>query len=347
VPVSRLSSTTRFAWVAAATLTVFAIWLITAGASNTGVGFFYAIPVGMAAWWWGWRIAAATVAGCLFLYIVGILVDPVPNPGLTTALRLVAWSAVAFFVGQVRERQIVLEHSAEELEDIRAALTPAALPELPGVEAAAAFVPSDHGVSGDFYLLTNGSDGSAVAIVGDVVGHGPEAARLATFVRARFAALAAGTSDPAELLMLTNRALVDRRETGSDLVSAVCLRYDGETSLLTWALAGHPPPVQLPHLRQLEGEGETFLLGAQADLVLVNSKAKIDRRDGVIAYTDGATDVIREGERLGFEGLAGLLTPLIREPAHVIARRIQEELLEWTDAAVADDLCVLVMRPRG
>ncbi len=343
---SRLSSTTRFAWVAAATLIVFALWLIMAGASNSGIGFFYAIPVAMAAWWFNWRIAAATVAGCLFLYVVGVLIEPVPNPGLTIALRLVAWSAIAFCVSLVRERQLVLEHSVEELEDIRAALTPAALPELPGVEAAAAFVPSEKGVSGDFYLLTNGSDGSAVAIVGDVVGHGPEAARLATFVRARFAALAAGTSDPAELLMLTNRALVDRHDTGSDLVSAVCLRYDGETSQLTWALAGHPPLVHLPHMRQLQGSGETFLLGAQPDLILVNSMATIGDRDGVIAYTDGATDVIRSGRRLGFEGLTGLLAPLIREPAQVIARRIQEELLEWTDEAVVDDLCVLVLRPR-
>lgn len=343
---SRRSSRTRFAWVAAAALTVFAVWLATAGASNAGIGFFYAIPVGMAAWWWGWRVAAATIAGCLFLYIVGSLIDPVSNPGLTTPLRFAAWVAVAFFVGRARQQRIVLDHSEEELEDIRAALTPSALPDLAGVDAAAAFVPSEKGVSGDFYLLTNGSDGSAVAIVGDVVGHGTEAARLATFVRARFAALAAGTSDPAELLMLTNRALVDKSDTGSDLVSAVCLRYERETSMLTWALAGHPPPLHLPGLQQLEGRGDTFLLGFQDDLTLVNSELRIAAGDGVIAFTDGATDVSRGGNRLGVEGLAGLLAPLIREPAQIVARRIQEEVLEWTDEAVGDDLCLLVLRPR-
>jgi hypothetical protein len=85
-------------------------------------------------------------------------------------------------------RLIALEHSAEELEAIRAALAPSSLPELAGVDVAAAFVPSEYGVSGAFYLVTNGPDGSTIAVVGDVVGHGPKASRLATFVGAQLAA---------------------------------------------------------------------------------------------------------------------------------------------------------------
>ncbi|HYP56557.1 MAG TPA: SpoIIE family protein phosphatase, partial [Solirubrobacterales bacterium] len=128
--------------------------------------------------------------------------------------------AVAAYV--VRARLSGLEHSAEELEAIRAALAPAELPEVRGAEFATAFVPSELGVSGDFFLLVDVPGDSSVAIVGDVVGHGPKAAQLATFVRARLGAFAANTSDPAELLMLANRALVEspRRDA---FVSAVSL----------------------------------------------------------------------------------------------------------------------------
>ena len=163
--------------------------------------------------------------GCAVLYLIGSLIQPVPHFGATLAVRLLAFVAVAILASLLREKMTVLEHSVEELEAIRAALTPSALPQLPGIDAAAAFVPSEHGVSGDFYLLTNGPDSSAVAIVGDVVGHGPEAARLATFIRARFAAFAASTSDPAELLTLANartiRPAAPRARVGQRGLSAL------------------------------------------------------------------------------------------------------------------------------
>jgi voltage-gated potassium channel Kch len=172
-----------------------------------------------------------------------------------------AIDADADLVAAARERLAVLEHSAEELEAIRAALTPATLPDLPDVDAAAAFVPSEYGVSGDFYLLTNGPDDSTIAVVGDVVGHGPKAARLATFIRARFAAFAANTSDPAEILTLANAALVERPGRDEELVSAVCLRFQAADSSLSYAVAGHPPPLHLPTLVEFQPEGATLLLG--------------------------------------------------------------------------------------
>src|ERR1051325_4952215 len=207
---SAASSRARVAWVCLGALLVFAIWVALNAHPSSGIAFFYAVPVGLATWWGGWRWGLAATACCCGLFVLGAVIHPVPHLGLSLLARLLAFLAVATVIEVLRERVAVLEHSAEELEAIRAALTPAALPELAGVDAAAAFVPSELGVSGDFYLVTNGPDGSTVAVVGDVVGHGPEAARLATFVRARFAAFAADVSDPAELLTLANRALVER-----------------------------------------------------------------------------------------------------------------------------------------
>jgi serine phosphatase RsbU (regulator of sigma subunit) len=336
----------RLAWVCAAALAVFVIWLVTPAQTNVGIGFFYAIPIGLAAWWGGRRAAAAAVVGCAVLYLIGSAIQPVSHFGATLAVRLLAFVAVAVLVSLLREKMTVLEHSVEELEAIRAALTPAALPQLPGVDAAAAFVPSEHGVSGDFYLLTNGPDSSAVAIVGDVVGHGPEAARLATFIRARFAAFAANTSDPAELLMLANGALFDRPRHERELVSAVCLRYRTEGSRLCWAIAGHPPPLRLAGLAELPSETPTFLLGAEADLSLSNREASLRAGDGVVVYTDGATDVRREGAMLGLDGLSKFLSPLAKLPAGAMVSQLEKAILEWAEGPIRDDLCVLVLKPR-
>lgn len=335
----------RLAWTCVAALAVFVFWLAVGGGGQVGLGFLYAVPVAMASWWFGRRGGALAVPACLALYVLGAAIEPVAEFGLALALRAVLFGALATAVVLVRERLLVLEHSAEELEAIRAALAPPSLPEQAGVDVAAAFVPSELGVSGDFYLLTNGPDGSTVAVVGDVAGHGPKAARLATFIRARFAALAASTSDPAELLNLANQSLIERPGRGKELVSAACVRFAPEAGVLSWAVAGHPLPLHLPSLRELDPLGPTFVLGAEQHLELVNRELRLETGEGVVVYTDGATDVRRAGELLGLEGLLRILGPLAGLRAEPLAARLQEAILEWAEEPVRDDLCLLVLRP--
>jgi serine phosphatase RsbU (regulator of sigma subunit) len=342
-----VSNAARAIWTCVAALVVFVIWLAVGDSAQIGLGFLYAIAIAMASWWFGWRGGAVAVVASVVLYVIGAAVHPVEHFGFALALRAAVFIMVAAAVSVVRERLIALEHSAEELEAIRAALAPPSLPELPGIDAAAAFVPSELGVSGDFYLLTNGPDGSTVAVVGDVVGHGPKAARLATFIRARFAALAASTSDPAELLTLANQALADRPGREKELVSAACLRLRAEDSTISWAVAGHPLPLHLPSLQELQPRGSTLMLGVEPQLSLVNAELRLGHQEGVVVYTDGATDVRQDGALLGREGLSRLLAPLTGLPAEALVGRIQGAILEWTDQPVRDDLCLLVLRPEG
>jgi serine phosphatase RsbU (regulator of sigma subunit) len=339
-----LSRTARIAWIAAAVAAIFVVWVL-AEAVNSGLAFFYSVPVGLAAWWFGLRAGLLVAVACIALYAIGAVIHPVPEFGLALIIRSVFFLAVAAIVSWVGERLRTLEHSAEELEAIRDALAPADLPDLPELDAAATFVPSELGVSGDFYLLTNGPDGSTVAVVGDVVGHGPAAARLATFIRARFAALAASTSDPAELLTLVNAALADRPGRERELVSAVCVRLcPGETTAC-WARAGHPPPLRLPQLEELPIDGTTFLLGADDRLELENTECSLAGSEGLVVYTDGATDVRRGKQMLGLEGLSGILAPLSGLSARTIAEEVERAILAWADRPIRDDLCLVVLKP--
>ena len=258
---------------------------------------------------------------------------------------LLVLAAIAVAAHLIRARLTGLEHSAEELEAIREALAPAVLPEVQGAEFATAFVPSELGVSGDFFLLVEGPEGSLVAVVGDVVGHGPKAAQLATFVRARLGAFAANASDPAELLMLANRALVEspRRDA---FVSAVSLRYSPDTSELAWAVAGHPAPLCLPDLEALDMPRHTLLLGVDSELELRTLKVHLARGEGILTYTDGATDVRgRHGSTLGQAGFRNLLEPYARMDAHRLVENAERALLDWAANPIKDDLCLLAMRP--
>jgi len=337
------SRTARITWIVTAVLVVFAAFLAV-GTASAGIAFFFSLPVGLTVWWFGLRPGLVVALLCACLYVSGHTIDPIPHFGLALFIRSAFFVLVAVVVAWLRERILTLEHSAVELEAIREALTPADLPDLPGVDAAAAFVPSELGVSGDFYLLTNGPDGSAVAIVGDVVGHGPEAARLATFVRARFAAFAASTSDPAELLTLANGALSDRSSRSRELVSAICVRMRPGEGTVSWARAGHPPPLALPSLAELPADGSTFLLGAEGRLELENTESSV-AKEGLVVYTDGATDVRRGRQALGLEGLTAVLAPLSGLAARVMVSEAERAVLAWADRPIRDDLCLVVLKP--
>jgi serine phosphatase RsbU (regulator of sigma subunit) len=326
-------------------LAVFAA-LVAFGASTVGLAFFFCAPIALAAWWFGLRAGLALVVVCLVLFAIADLIHPRPEFILAIGVRGIFFLAAAVAASLIADRLRALEHSAEELAAIRAALAPADLPEIPDLDAAAAFVPSELGVSGDFYLLTNGPDGSTVAVVGDVVGHGPAAARLATFIRARFAAFAANTSDPAELLALTNNALLDRPGRRHELISAVCVRLRPGEGTVCWARAGHPPPLRLPGLEELDGDGSTLLLGVEKGLELENAEHALGDGDGLVVYTDGATDVRQGKEMLGLEGLRGMLAHLSGLNAREIATEAERAILAWADRPVRDDLCLVVLKPR-
>jgi serine phosphatase RsbU (regulator of sigma subunit) len=333
--------------IVAVTAVVFGLWLLITNSAHGGIAFFYAIPIGMATWWFGYRGGIVTVIAALVLYWIGSRIQPVEELWFTILVRVVAFSVTVVAVEAVRRRIDALEHSAEDLEAIRAALAPAALPASGGLDIAAAFVPSLHGVSGDFYLVAHPPDGSTVAIVGDVVGHGPVAARLATFVRAQLATFAANTGDPREILRLANHALVERRGNGREFVSAICMRVDEARGELEMAIAGHPAPLHLPDLTELRPEGVTALLGVRGDARISTVRMPLEPATGVLAYTDGATDLRTDGRLLGLEGLSEVLEPLAALPPTRLVSSARDRLLALGDRPIPDDLCLLALRPAG
>ena len=142
----------------------------------------FVVPVGMATWWFGRDVGLAVAAGCVALYVVAVIVEPVDQVVVSTAVRAVTLVGAVVLVSALRERTATLNATVDELESLRLALTPPTLPDLPGLDAAVAFLPAEHGVSGDFYLLTNGPNAANIAIVGDVC---IVALRAATYPDAR------------------------------------------------------------------------------------------------------------------------------------------------------------------
>ena len=245
----------------------------------------------------------------------------------------------------LRERLEAAEHELEDLRAIRDALTPPELPQRPGLSLGAAFLPAAaERVSGDFYLVAEGPRDATVLVVGDVVGHGLEAARRAAFVRTTFAATAPFTDDPCRLLSWANAALIERAGTSGDFVTAACVTYLPGERCLRWAYAGHPPALWLDDGRPLRPQKQGSLLGVHDEVGSVEGSQRLAPGVGVLLYTDGLTEARRGEQQFGTQAVSAVLCGL-QEPSPTEAIAVlRARVAEFAYGALTDDLCMLAAR---
>jgi serine phosphatase RsbU (regulator of sigma subunit) len=245
----------------------------------------------------------------------------------------------------LRGRLEAAEHELEDLRAVRDALTPPELPQRPGLQLAATFLPAAaEQVSGDFYLVAEGPQDSTVLVVGDVVGHGLQAGRRAAFVRTTFAATAPFSDDPSRLLSWANTALIERAGTSFDYVTAACVTYLPSEQLLRWAYAGHPPALSLDDGRELTATRQGVPLGLDADPGCVEGSQRSTAGAGVLLYTDGLTEAKHDEELFGLDGVRAALGGLQKHsPAEAIAI-LRARVADFAYGTLTDDLCLLAAR---
>ncbi|MFF7714451.1 SpoIIE family protein phosphatase [Streptomyces sp. NPDC087659] len=133
-------------------------------------------------------------------------------------------------------------------------LMPGRPPELTAVDTAYAYLPE--GAGGDWYDVIPLSGARVALVVGDVSGHGIEAAATMGQLRTALRTLALQDLEPGELLdrldetaafLARTRSPVGHGDEASPdhLATCVCVVYDPVSRLCTAARAGHPPPMVL------------------------------------------------------------------------------------------------------
>ncbi|MER8072471.1 PP2C family protein-serine/threonine phosphatase [Streptomyces sp. NPDC094034] len=150
---------------------------------------------------------------------------------------------LARLVDQALENIRLQQARAELGMALQRHMLPSELPDFPGIRLAARYSPSQDGlaVGGDFYDAFPMRDGVAGIAIGDVQGHGVEAAAFMGEARASLRALASVTGDPGEVLNCANDLLIS---LGCDLFTTCCLlSLAPRSGDLAVARAGHVPMV--------------------------------------------------------------------------------------------------------
>ncbi|HEU4973712.1 MAG TPA: PP2C family protein-serine/threonine phosphatase [Baekduia sp.] len=219
------------------------------------------------------------------------------------------------------------------------------MPDRPGLELAAAFLPAAaQQVSGDFYLVAEGPQDSTVLVVGDVVGHGLQAARRAAFIRTTFAATAPFSDDPTRLLSWANTALIERAGTSVEFVTAACVTYLPGEQLVRWAYAGHPPALWLDDGSELTAPRQGIMLGLGADLRCAEGSRQARDGAGLLLYTDGLTEARHEGEMFGLDGVSAALEGLDKPSPIEAVAILRARVADFAYGTLTDDLCLLAAR---
>ncbi|MFE0331739.1 PP2C family protein-serine/threonine phosphatase [Streptomyces sp. NPDC058960] len=237
------------------------------------------------------------------------------------------------------------EHSRDIAETLQRALL-TELPATPGLQLAARYLPATHGlnIGGDWYDAFRQPDGSLIAVIGDVTGHGLHAAVMMSQLRTALRAYAVDGGSPGRLLTRLHLFL---HHLQPDLyATAVIARFRPGEPVLTWAAAGHPPPV----LRTPDGRVHTLdakpgaMLGVPVQQEIEDHTAPLPPGSTLALYTDGLVERRAYGidpgiERLT-EAMSTLAVPDRNGGLEGAADRVLEPMLR--DSEGEDDVCLLL-----
>ncbi len=215
---------------------------------------------------------------------------------------------------------------------------PRDLPIVPGLRLHARYRPAGEAtlVGGDWYDAFALGDGRLFIVVGDVIGHGIAAAASMHHVRHAILAAALYEGDPSTILMTANGAIM-QGATEPAIATVVCAIVNAATRKITYATAGHPPPILVD-----PESGAEFLAIGGLPLGVGNDAfhtriAQAPRGALLVFYTDGLIETTRnllEGELRLLDAAQRVAGRQVDNPALSIKEQILGDSMPLDDIAI-------------
>ncbi|MFD9119783.1 PP2C family protein-serine/threonine phosphatase [Streptomyces bottropensis] len=275
---------------------------------------------------------------------LGVLTLSPPDDQRWDAHDAVMLIELARRAGVALENARRFEHNRDIAETLQRALL-TELPTTPGLRLAARYLPATRGlnIGGDWYDAFRQPDGSLITVIGDVTGHGLRAAVMMSQLRTALRAYAVDGKTPGQLLTRLHLFL---HHLQPDLyATAVIARFHPSEPTLTWAAAGHPPPV----LRSPDGRVRILdakpgaMLGIPLHQEIPDHTVPLPPGSTLALYTDGLVERRAQGIDPGIERLAstleGLPSAMLDDDVAESADRLLQPLL---DDEHEDDVCLLL-----
>ncbi|MET7337164.1 SpoIIE family protein phosphatase [Nonomuraea sp. NPDC005650] len=281
--------------------------------------------------------------------------------------------AIATRVALAIDNALLFEEERHTAESFQKYLLPRALPQLDGLQIAVRYYPAaplaSHGqgiqtqVGGDWYDVIPLSAGRVGIVIGDVEGRGAKAAAIMGQLRAALRAFAQDDKSPADILARLDEwtriiATPEHDDNGTEvtippIVTCQYLVYDAWSRQLSFANAGHAPPLLLVDGQCVELDIEevgqplgVHAKGLHADLVYKEETRTLPPGAALLLYTDGLVDRRpgRDGRVPTEEETLGVLCDKLAKMSGAEVERIADAATVAVPGDIDDDMAILVVR---
>jgi serine phosphatase RsbU (regulator of sigma subunit) len=204
-------------------------------------------------------------------------------------------------------------------------------------------------LGGDFLDYSEDKQHNLHFILGDVTGHGPNAAALGASLRVAWCSLSETETDLNGLLQRLQTVFTTHRRDNVSLMATVCVGRILTNGTTEVACAGHEPPLLIT-------DGRAVLthmvvgpaLGLLEDTTWPVNKLPLPDGTWLVSFTDGLSDArIAPGspERLNITHLSPLLAEAF-QAKHIDLHRLVEKVEQGNGEPLADDVALLALRRR-
>ncbi|MDX6512931.1 MAG: hypothetical protein QOE36_2435 [Gaiellaceae bacterium] len=266
---------------------------------------------------------------------------PITGETIELALSIAGQAALALDNARLYQQQKAFADTMQR------SLLPRYRPELEGIDFGAVYESSAHvEIGGDVYDFLELEDGRLAVVLGDVTGHGIDAAADMAMAKFTFRSLAREHPEPGDLLAAANDVVTEEIAPGKFItMSYVVVAPDG---LAVCACAGHPPPRLVADDGVVRGfDASGLALGIEPRQHYDEVREQLTPGSSVVLYTDGVIEARTAGELYGVERLDELLARRHDLPAEELARAVVDDCRAFADGELADDVAVVVIKIRG
>lgn len=254
---------------------------------------------------------------------------------ITPEMATLVASMLSTTIEQGRE----LSHHYHISTRLQKALLPSRLVQVPGMAFDAAYRPAEAEaeVGGDWFDAFEVGNGTIGISVGDVTGHGLEAAVTMSEIRHAIKAAVSTSSSPSTVINSLDAIMTSGK---SSMATAIVGIYDPRTSVLRYASAGHPAPVIVTgngRARYLPAGGT--LLGIGVAPSSLEHTVTLSSGTSCLFYTDGLLEYNRDvisGEQILLDTIQRLVAR-----GTLTAEALHAEI--FRDVANGDDCATLAL----
>ena len=220
---------------------------------------------------------------------------------------------------------------------------------VPGLDIAVSANPAAQ-VGGDYVDIIQVADGGCYVAIGDVSGHGLDAALIMAMTRAYVRSFAALGLDVADILARVNASLVEDLQENR-FVTLLLARLDLSSRTLEYSSAGHVPGFLLNHAGETEAvlESTGVPLGLFSGAVFSTRKFLVDVGHVVVLSTDGATETTTACDvEFGCDRVLDQIRTHLRDGAHEIAEGVYHAARTFAAGEPQhDDVTTIIVKVSG